>query len=88
MGKRALFDHSKQASTTGGLLVEVGRFAGYNLEFRRTGNKAAARKTRKHLSQIIKLATKRSAEIAVEMNAISTEMNEPARNERDREEAA
>jgi hypothetical protein len=88
MGNRPLFDRSKHVSTTGDLLVEVGRFAGYNLEFRQTGNKAAARKARKHLSQIMKLAEKRSAEIAVEMDAVSSEMNEPGIKERHQEKAA
>src|SRR3970040_2321898 len=53
---RRLFDRRAQGSTTGQLLVEVGRFAAENMVFRQKGNKAAARRARKHLSLIMKLA--------------------------------
>ncbi|HYM00219.1 MAG TPA: hypothetical protein VEZ90_14800, partial [Blastocatellia bacterium] len=55
-GDRRLFDRRMQGSTTGQLLVEVGRFAAENMVFRQKGNKAAARRARKHLSMIMKLA--------------------------------
>jgi hypothetical protein len=56
-----------QGSTTGQLLVEVGRFASENMVFRQKSNKAAARRARKHLSLIMKLAKQRRAEISDEM---------------------
>ena len=64
--ERRLFDRRAQGSTTGQLLVEVGRFAAENMAFRQKGNKAAARRARKHLSQIMKLAKQRRAEISSE----------------------
>ncbi|MBI3650500.1 MAG: hypothetical protein HY231_05565 [Acidobacteria bacterium] len=71
-----LFDRRAQGSTTGELLVEVGRFAAENMAFRQKTNKAAARRARKHLSLIMKLAKQRRAEISVEIKALSP--NEPA----------
>src|SRR5215475_4277552 len=65
--ERRLFDRRVQGSTTGQLLVEVGRFAAENMVFRQKGNKAAARRARKHLSQIMKLAKQRRAEISDEI---------------------
>jgi hypothetical protein len=47
--------------------VEVGRFAAENMVFRQKSNKAAARRARKHLSLIMKLAKQRRAEISDEM---------------------
>ena len=67
MGERRLFDRRAQGSTTGQLLVEVGRFAAENMVFRQKSNKAAARRARKHLSLIMKLAKQRRAEISDEM---------------------
>jgi hypothetical protein len=64
---RRLFDRRQQGTTTGELLVEVGRFAAENMTFRQKGNKAAARRARKHLSQIMKLAKRRRAEISGEV---------------------
>src|SRR5262245_19844524 len=69
--ERRLFDRRVQGSTTGQLLVEVGRFAAENMVFRQKGNKAAARRARKHLSQIMKLAKSRRAEISSEMKGLS-----------------
>jgi hypothetical protein len=69
---RRLFDRRSQTSTTGQLLVEVGRFAAENMLFRQKGNKAAARRARKHLSQIMKLAKLRRAEISAELKSLST----------------
>jgi len=66
-GERRLFDRRAQGSTTGQLLVEVGRFAAENMVFRQKGNKAAARRARKHLSLIMKLAKTRRAEISAEI---------------------
>jgi hypothetical protein len=66
-----LFDRRSQGSTTGQLLVEVGRFAAENMVFRQKGNKAAARRARKHLSLIMKLAKQRRAEISSEMKGLS-----------------
>jgi hypothetical protein len=66
-----LFDRRSQGSTTGQLLVEVGRFAAENMVFRQKGNKAAARRARKHLSLIMKLAKQRRAEISSEMKGMS-----------------
>lgn len=68
---RRLFDRRSQGSTTGQLLVEVGRFAAENMVFRQKGNKAAARRARKHLSLIMKLAKQRRAEISTEMKGLS-----------------
>jgi hypothetical protein len=68
---RRLFDRRSQGSTTGQLLVEVGRFAAENMVFRQKGNKAAARRARKHLSLIMKLAKQRRAEISSEMKGLS-----------------
>ena len=65
--ERRLFDRRIQGSTTGQLLVEVGRFAAENMVFRQKGNKAAARRARKHLSQIMKLAKLRRAEVSAEI---------------------
>jgi hypothetical protein len=70
-GERRLFDRRVQGSTTGQLLVEVGRFAAENMVFRQKGNKAAARRARKHLSQIMKLAKSRRAEISSEIKGLS-----------------
>lgn len=64
---RRLFDRRAQGSTTGQLLIEVGRFAAENMVFRQKGNKAAARRARKHLSLIMKLAKQRRAEISAEI---------------------
>jgi hypothetical protein len=69
--ERRLFDRRVQGSTTGQLLVEVGRFAAENMVFRQKGNKAAARRARKHLSQIMKLAKSRRAEISGEIKGLS-----------------
>jgi hypothetical protein len=69
--ERRLFDRRIQGSTTGQLLVEVGRFAAENMVFRQKGNKAAARRARKHLSQIMKLAKSRRAEISAEIKGLS-----------------
>lgn len=69
--ERRLFDRRIQGSTTGQLLVEVGRFAAENMVFRQKGNKAAARRARKHLSQIMKLAKSRRAEISAETKGLS-----------------
>lgn len=66
-GERRLFDRRAQGSTTGQLLIEVGRFAAENMVFRQKGNKAAARRARKHLSLIMKLAKQRRAEISGEV---------------------
>jgi hypothetical protein len=68
---RRLFDRRAQGSTTGQLLVEVGRFAAENMTFRQKGNKAAARRARKHLSLIMKLAKQRRAEISAEVKGLS-----------------
>jgi hypothetical protein len=68
---RRVFDRRVQGSTTGQLLIEVGRFAAENMVFRQKGNKAAARRARKHLSQIMKLAKARRAEISAEIKALS-----------------
>ncbi len=70
---RRLFDRRAQGSTTGQLLVEVGRFAAENMTFRQKGNKAAARRARKHLSMIMKLAKQRRAEISAEVKGISAD---------------
>ncbi len=64
---RRLFDRRAQGTTTGQLLVEVGRFAAENMVFNQKGNKAAARRARKHLSTIMKLAKERRAEISNEV---------------------
>ena len=64
---RRLFDRRAQGTTTGQLLVEVGRFAAENMVFNQKGNKAAARRARKHLSVIMKLAKERRAEISSEV---------------------
>jgi len=70
-GDRRLFDRRAQGSTTGQLLVEVGRFAAENMTFRQKSNKAAARRARKHLSLIMKLAKSRRAEISAEVKNLS-----------------
>ena len=70
--ERRLFDRRAQGSTTGQLLVEVGRFAAENMTFRQKSNKAAARRARKHLSLIMKLAKQRRAEISAEVKNISS----------------
>ncbi|HEY6328563.1 MAG TPA: hypothetical protein VI756_04430 [Blastocatellia bacterium] len=69
--ERRLFDRRAQGTTTGQLLVEVGRFAAENMLFRQKGNKAAARRARKHLSLIMKLAKQRRAEISAEARGLS-----------------
>jgi histone H1-like protein Hc1 len=69
--ERRLFDRRAQGTITGQLLVEVGRFASENMAFRQKGNKAAARRARKHLSQIMKLAKQRRAEISAEVKGMS-----------------
>ncbi|MFY9607748.1 MAG: hypothetical protein WAU45_03930 [Blastocatellia bacterium] len=69
-GERRLFDRRVQGSTTGQLLIEVGRFAAENMVFRQKSNKAAARRARKHLSQVMKLAKQRRAEISSEIKAV------------------
>jgi len=71
--ERRLFDRRAQGTTTGQLLVEVGRFAAENMVFRQKGNKAAARRARKHLSLIMKLAKQRRAEISTEARGLSKE---------------
>jgi hypothetical protein len=68
---RRLFDRRAQGSTTGQLLIEVGRFAAENMTFRQKSNKAAARRARKHLSLIMKLAKQRRAEISAEIKGLS-----------------
>jgi hypothetical protein len=73
LGERRLFDRRIQGSTTGQLLIELGRFAAENLIFRQKGNKAAARRARKHLSQIMKLAKSRRAEISAEIKGLPGE---------------
>lgn len=70
---RRLFDRRAQGSTTGQLLIEVGRFAAENMVFRQKGNKAAARRARKHLSLIMKLAKQRRAEISTEVRGSGAE---------------
>ncbi len=70
---RRLFDRRAQGSTTGQLLVEVGRFAAENMTFRQKNNKAAARRARKHLSLIMKLAKQRRAEISSEVKGLAAE---------------
>ena len=80
-GDRRLFDRRAQGSTTGQLLVEVGRFAAENMVFRQKSNKAAARRARKHLSLIMKLAKQRRAEISGEMKGIATSALEGAEEE-------
>lgn len=69
--ERRLFDRRIQGSTTGQLLIEVGRFAAENMVFRQKSNKAAARRARKHLSQIMKLAKQRRAEISSEIRGVA-----------------
>ena len=69
--ERRLFDRRVQGSTTGQLLVEVGRFAAENMVFRQKGNKAAARRARKHPSQIMKLAKLRRAGVSAEIKGLS-----------------
>ncbi|HSB11888.1 MAG TPA: hypothetical protein VLM38_20550 [Blastocatellia bacterium] len=75
--ERRLFDRRVQGSTTGQLLVEVGRFAAENMVFRQKGNKAAARRARKHLSAIMKLAKGRRAEISAEIKGLTGADAEP-----------
>jgi hypothetical protein len=70
VGERRLFDRRVQGSTTGQLLIEVGRFAAENMVFRQKSNKAAARRARKHLSQVMKLAKQRRAEISSEIKGV------------------
>ncbi|HSF24382.1 MAG TPA: hypothetical protein VLE20_09165 [Blastocatellia bacterium] len=70
-GERRLFDRRVQGSTTGQLLIEVGRFAAENMVFRQKSNKAAARRARKHLSQVMKLAKQRRAEISSEIKGVA-----------------
>ena len=69
--ERRLFDRRVQGSTTGQLLIEVGRFAAENMVFRQKSNKAAARRARKHLSQVMKLAKQRRAEISSEIKGVA-----------------
>src|SRR6476620_4428685 len=71
LGDRRLFDRRVLCSTTVQLLVEVGRFAAENMVFRQKGNKAAARRARKHLSAIMKLAKSRRAEISAEIRGVA-----------------
>ena len=78
---RRLFDRRAQGSTTGQLLVEVGRFAAENMVFRQKGNKAAARRARKHLSLIMKLAKERRAEISGEVKGIPSSGETEASNQ-------
>jgi len=78
---RRLFDRRSQGSTTGQLLVEVGRFAAENMVFRQKGNKAAARRARKHLSLIMKLAKQRRADISSEMKGLSRTAGDGADSE-------
>ena len=72
-----------KGSTTGQLLVEVGRFAAENMVFRQKGNKAAARRARKHLSLIMKLAKQRRAEISAEIKGMSASPGEATTDEDD-----
>lgn len=81
--ERRLFDRRQQGSTTGELLVEVGRFAAENMVFRQKGNKAAARRARKHLSQIMKLAKQRRAEISNEVRGLAGDASSTADDESD-----
>src|SRR5262249_18629671 len=82
--ERRLFDRRAQGSTTGQLLVEVGRFAAENMVFRQKGNKAAARRARKHLSLIMKLAKARRAEISAEIKGGgAADSAEPAHDDSD-----
>lgn len=83
--ERRLFDRRAQGSTTGQLLVEVGRFAAENMTFRQKGNKAAARRARKHLSLIMKLAKSRRAEISAEVKNLSAGGGEDSGEEDDDE---
>ena len=69
--ERRLFDRRVQGSTTGQLLIEVGRFAAENMVFRQKSNKAAARRARKHLSLVMKLAKQRRAEISTEIKGVA-----------------
>jgi len=80
---RRLFDRRAQGSTTGQLLVEVGRFAAENMVFRQKGNKAAARRARKHLSLIMKLAKQRRAEISAEIKGLSPDEAAAASDDND-----
>ena len=75
---RRLFDRRAQGSTTGQLLIEVGRFAAENMVFRQKGNKAAARRARKHLSLIMKLAKQRRAEISGEVRGSGADAGDAA----------
>jgi hypothetical protein len=84
--ERRLFDRRNQGSTTGQLLVEVGRFAAENMLFRQKGNKAAARRARKHLSLIMKLAKQRRAEISVEMKGAGDKAGQSSADEGDSED--
>ncbi len=85
VGERRLFDRRVQGSTTGQLLIEVGRFAAENMVFRQKSNKAAARRARKHLSQVMKLAKQRRAEISSEtkgvVESVSAEPNDHSGND-------
>jgi hypothetical protein len=81
--ERRLFDRRAQGSTTGQLLVEVGRFAAENMVFRQKGNKAAARRARKHLSLIMKLAKGRRAENSAEIKGGSASGSAEAEPEDD-----
>lgn len=80
---RRIFDRRAQGSTTGQLLVEVGRFAAENMVFRQKGNKAAARRARKHLSQIMKLAKQRRAEISTEVKGSGGDGGETGEEDND-----
>lgn len=81
-----MFDRRAQGSTTGQLLVEVGRFAAENMTFRQKSNKAAARRARKHLSLIMKLAKQRRAEISSEVKGLGGEAEDAAADEEDSDE--
>jgi hypothetical protein len=85
-GERRLFDRRVQGSTTGQLLIEVGRFAAENMVFRQKSNKAAARRARKHLSQVMKLAKQRRAEISSEIKGVVESVSaQPETDSRDDE---
>jgi hypothetical protein len=85
--ERRLFDRRAQGSTTGQLLVEVGRFAAENMVFRQKGNKAAARRARKHLSLIMKLAKARRAEISAEIKGAAATSEAEGGSESDEDDS-
>lgn len=57
------------SSTTEQLLLEVQRYAHENMKFNQCGIKAAGRRARKHLAQIMRLAKQRRAEISAAIKA-------------------